>query len=87
MSIHKFYLYFYLLSFFASFKRSATPYAFIAFFRKMLQRYGFLRKGLWWFSPLLTSTCNYLPDLLGREVKMIADGFVGVHKGHAFFDR
>ena len=51
-----------------------------------LQNYCFFRELLWWFSPLLTSPCNYLPDLLCGEVKMIADDFIGIHKRKALFD-
>ena len=51
-----------------------------------LQKYCFLLELLWWFSPLLISTCNYLSDLLRRKVKFIPDGFVGIHKRKTLFD-
>ena len=47
-----------------------------------VQNYCFFSEGLWWFSPLLTSTCNYLPNLFRREVKMVADHLVRIHKGY-----
>ena len=50
-----------------------------------MQNYYFFAVVLWWFSPLLITPCNYLPDLLGGEVELIPYCFVGVHKRKALF--
>ena len=50
-----------------------------------VQNYCFWTELLWWFSPLLTSVCNYLPNLLRREVEIIPDDLVCIHKRKALF--